>query len=141
MTGEDERLLAEIEKLLKRKLPVEHLQVEGAASARPRRERDSERRPERDSAERSGRGGGDRDRGTRRSPSRDAARSAPASKMPGFSDDAFFYEPYQPASEPEPAGASADSEGKASDETDAGKSTARRRPARAIPALLGGKKS
>jgi superfamily II DNA/RNA helicase len=149
MTGEDERLLAEIEKLLKRKLPVEHLQFEGAASSRPRRERDSERRPERDSerrperdsTDRSARGAGDRDRGARRGSSRDSARSAPQGKMPGFSDDAFFYEPYQPASEPETADASADSEGKAAGEADAGKSTARRRPARAIPALLGGKKS
>ena len=48
---------------------------------------------------------------------------------------------WKPASEPETADASADSEGKAAGEGDAGKSTARRRPARAIPALLGGKKS
>ena len=139
MTGEDERLLAEIEKLLKRKLPVEHLEVDRGGPSRSRRERDGDRRPERDSGERSGRGGAERDRGARRGQSRDAARSGAQAKVPGSSDDAFFYQPYQPASQPDAAAASEDAAAKAPGE--AAKAPTRRRPARAIPALLGGKKS
>jgi superfamily II DNA/RNA helicase len=138
MTGDDDRLLAEIEKLLKRKLPVERLEVDTGASARPRRDRDSERRPERESADRPARASADRDRGTRRSPARDASRAGSAGSTPGYSNDAFFFQPYQAAPEPEaPAGEAAKSPG----EAEAGRSGARRRPARALPALLGGKKS
>jgi ATP-dependent RNA helicase RhlE len=138
MTGDDDRLLAEIEKLLKRKLPVERLEVDTGASARPRRDRDSERRPERESTDRPPRASADRDRGSRRSPARDTSRSGSAASMPGYSNDAFFFQPYQAAPEPD---APADEAEKAPGETEAGRSGARRRPARTLPALLGGKKS
>jgi len=136
MTGDDERLLAEIEKLLKRKLPVERLEVEGAARERPRRERDEGSRG-RTAGER-GRTRDEGGRGRRGGAERGAAGARGAASMPGFSDDRFFFEPYEP--EPQAAGEKAD-EGKAGQAADeSAKAPARRRPARAVPALLGGKK-
>jgi ATP-dependent RNA helicase RhlE len=124
MTSNDERLLAEIEKLIKRKLPQENLVVE---QARIPRERPS----------------GDRDDGPRGDRGRrpESARTAPARSgppMPGFSRDPFFFTPYEPTESP-------DDESQSGQSGDAGSKTentrGRRRPAKLVPALLGGKKS
>ena len=132
MTGEDERLLAEIEKLIKRKIPVEQLEVEVGAHPRARRERDA---------------GGDRGRAPRRSgtregaPSGQRARPPSGAKMPGFSDDPFFFKPYEPAPPEDEGERAGEGAGAASEGEDKGKGSTRRRPARAVAALLGGKKS
>ncbi len=135
MTGEDERLLAEIEKLIKRKIPIERLEVEVVAHprARPRREREPREQPE---------AGGDRPvRETRRSASR-PPRAPAGGKMPGFSDDPFFYKPYEPETQHAESGddSKVDAESAAGSNGNA-RSGTRRRPARPVPALLGGKKS
>ncbi|MEK9720315.1 MAG: DEAD/DEAH box helicase [Quisquiliibacterium sp.] len=122
MTASDERLLAEIEKLIKRKLPQESLTVE--APSRAPRERAGR---DRDEVTRSERG--------RRSESARPAAARPASQMPGFSRDPFFFTPYQPTQ-------SAEEQVQSNSVAGAGDSSrARRRPARAVAALLGGKKS
>ena len=117
MTDAEERHLAEIEKLIKRKLPVEHLGVEAPPrersdrAERPRRDREGGRGPRRDE-----------DRGARRSPRPAAAPVA------GYSNDPFFFKPYE-AAEPETA-----------EVAEAAPAPARKRSARPVAALLGGGK-
>ncbi|MDT3678004.1 MAG: DEAD/DEAH box helicase [Burkholderiaceae bacterium] len=82
MTGEDERYLADIEKLLGRKLDAERLEV--AASPRSR---DRERHePGHERRARSPRGAG---------PAR--PRESLHTAVAGYSNDPFFFEPYVPA--------------------------------------------
>ncbi len=115
MTGDDERHLADIEKLLARKLSPERLEV--AAPARGR-ERERERREP----------GGER---RARSP-RSAGRPRDAAHAPvaGYSNDPFFFEPYVPAESAVDAETSVAAPERASV----------RRPRRPVAALLGGGK-
>jgi len=113
MTGEDERLLAEIEKLIKRKLPVERLDA-APTEARPRRER---REPAAEAA----------------APRRRRAESeARTPRIAGYSSDPFFYQPYE-ASTPEPETAET-----AVDAPERSTAGAARKPRRPVAALLGG---
>jgi superfamily II DNA/RNA helicase len=135
MIGEDERLLAEIEKLIKRKLPVERLGVEAPRDRdRPSGERE-EPREHRRSVERFGRNerGGRSDRGEPREPRR-GPRPA-ASAVAGLSSDPFFYKPYESAADEAAAAEEAAPSG--------GTAVAARakRPLRPLAALLGGKKA
>jgi superfamily II DNA/RNA helicase len=121
MTGSnDERLLADIEKLTKMKLAVHELSVEAVPpghrreafpprSDRPRRERSPERAD------------------------RAAPRAAPAAAAATRAEDALFYTPYEPSS-PAPA------EVAVADASAPAQAPAGRRPARPVPALLGGRK-
>jgi superfamily II DNA/RNA helicase len=114
MTGDDERYLADIEKLLGRKLPVERLEV-----ATPARARDGARREA---------GGGRRTRSAR--PAHGGREGARHTPLAGYSNDPFFFEPYVPAA---PSAAS---------ETPVGaeRVSAARRVRRPVAALLGGGK-
>ncbi len=119
MTAGDERSLADIEKLLDRKLPAERLDVGPVAGPRDRGTR-------REAPERRDRGGSRA--GHRRAP--DVAR--PASNT-GYSSDPFFFEPYvpqEPVSEAESAAGA----------TDPGHGASARKPRRPVAALLGGVK-
>ena len=116
MTGGDERLLVEIEKLIKRKLPAEPLDV-APAEARPRRER---------------RETGAEPAAPRRRRTEPEARGAPRAAT-GYSSDPFFYQPYE-AKAPESAQAAETAEGTAAN-SPAG---AARKPRRPVAALLGG---
>jgi ATP-dependent RNA helicase RhlE len=125
--GNDERLLADIEKLTKRKLPVESLSVDAATPAK-RREARTEEREERPARRR------ERDREPARS-TRTHERVLAGQPRP--SDDPLFHKPYEPEATTMPAGgAAAGSEPAGNDAARAGL----RRPARPIAALLGGKK-
>ena len=118
MTRDEERALADIEKLIKAKLPVQSLEIE---AARPPR---AEREPREARAERGG-----RSRSGRRDP---ATSGAPA--RAAVPEDPLFTAPYQetpPAQRPEP---SAD----APEADDKPRTPRRTRP---VPALLGGKRS
>jgi superfamily II DNA/RNA helicase len=137
MTAEDERLLHEIEKLIKRQLPVETLAVEApprdpesrdwpreSSRDRPRPVRDDMRgardsRPPRESRH------GDR-------PDR-ADRRPPRASIPGFSNDPFFFKPYEPS-------ATVDSSESAAGASAVSAHGVRKRPARPLAALLGGGK-
>ena len=137
MTAEDERLLHEIEKLIKRTLPVETLAVEApprdpesrdwpreSSRDRPRPVRDDMRgardsRPPRESRH------GDR-------PYR-ADRRPPRASIPGFSNDPFFFKPYEPS-------ATVDSSESAAGASAVSAHGVRKRPARPLAALLGGGK-
>ncbi|ODS98545.1 MAG: hypothetical protein ABS56_05025 [Lautropia sp. SCN 69-89] len=122
MTGNDERLLVEIEKLIKRKLPVESLDL-GPAEARPRRER-----REAPDARRERAAGAPKRR-----------RPEGESRMPrasGYSTDPFFSQPYEP-SQAEPAEAAAQA-GAAPEVPARGSVTGPRKSARPLAALLGG---
>ncbi len=118
MTGGDERLLAEIEKLIKRKLPVESLDA-GPVEARPRRERREAPEGRRERAGASAR-----------------RRPETGSRVPaavGYSTDPFFSQPY------EPQAVAATAEADAAPEAPARTSvTGPRKPARPLAALLGG---
>ncbi len=132
MIGEDERLLADIEKLIKRKLDVGSLEV-GPTEARPRRARepgDRERGERGDRGERGERGSrSDAAPARRRRAEADPRQPRPA----GYSTDPFFYTPYEPHAEAAPEAAA---------ETEAGNETARRsaprKSSRPVAALLGG---
>ncbi|MEZ5729608.1 MAG: DEAD/DEAH box helicase [Burkholderiaceae bacterium] len=126
MSGDDQRLLSEIEKLIARKLLLEDLDVPAA----PAEERRGGSRPEprerrRDRAE--GRG---RDRGGSRS---SAAQDASGRKLPGTSTDPFFYKPYEPEQAEAAETAVAEASGPAERQS-------ARRPRAPIAALLGGGK-
>ncbi len=126
MTGEDERLLAEIQKLLKRELPVQRLSGAEQSPRRARPRRDDDSTPPRPRARR------DDDAPRARSePARAPRGKALAATVPGTSDDPFFFKPYEPdaadANAPEPTPAQ-------------GAAAARKRGARPVPALLGGRK-
>ncbi|HEY5632163.1 MAG TPA: DEAD/DEAH box helicase [Burkholderiaceae bacterium] len=129
MTGEDERLLNEIQKLLKRELPMERIGrgADSARRARPRRDDEAPARPRRED---------DAPRGRRDETAARSRRDAPrgprgGSGVPGTSSDPFFFKPYVPdenaQSQPEPVA----SQGGA----------ARKRSAKSVPALLGGRKA
>jgi superfamily II DNA/RNA helicase len=124
----DERLLADIEKLTKRKLPVEDLSVEAAP---PGHRRDA--RPER--GEREARG--ERPRRPReagRDDDRAGARARPAAPAaPRVADDPFFSRPYEPPSEPVTA-AQPEAAGAAPEPA----RPPARRTTRPVAALLGG---
>ncbi len=129
MVGSDERLLDDIEKLIKRKLPVERLEV-GPVEERPRRER---REP---SGERREPGAG------RREPAGEAAaprRRRPEGESRGpramaYSSDPFFYKPYEPQAA-EPAEATAEVAAEAPARASA---SGARKSSRPVAALLGG---
>ena len=135
MVGGDERLLDDIEKLIKRKLPVERLDV-GPAEARPRRtRRDTEgerREPE-----------GERRESTRahREPAGESGapkrrRPAAEPRATAYSTDPFFFKPYEPqAAEPAEAMAGDEPAGKQDSQTSA---TGARKANRPVAALLGG---
>jgi len=121
MTGGDERLLADIERLIKRKLPVEALDVGPAETRqRPERREAPEARRERTGAPK------------RRRP--DAESRAP--RAIGVSTDPFFTEPYVPQAA-EPAGASAQA-GAPADAPARGSVAGPRKTNRPVAALLGG---
>jgi len=129
MVGGDERLLDDIEKLIKRKLPVERLDV-GPVEERPRRER---REP---SGERREPGAG------RREPAGEPAaprRRRPEGESRGpramaYSTDPFFYKPYEPQAA-EPAEATAEVAAEAPARPSA---SGARKSSRPVAALLGG---
>src|SRR5690606_36658863 len=81
----DERLLAEIEKLIKRQLPVERLDVDGGAHERPARREPREARERRDGPSEARRRSG----GAPRKP------AAPARPV-----DPLFSQPYVPQERP-----------------------------------------
>ena len=132
MTANDERLRADIQKLINRQLPPTDLYVAGGP-ADDRGERGDRPRAARGASEERGRG----DRSARARPSRDrgadgARRDPPqgSTRIAGQSIDPFFFEPYEPketgpqqTAAPKPA--------------DAGRRSDRRQRG-PIPALLGG---
>jgi superfamily II DNA/RNA helicase len=123
MCGDEDRLHADIEKLLKRKLPIETLSVEvpRTSDTDPGERRDS------GSAPRSRGRARDEVSATRRRP------EPPATKgMAGYSSDPFFYQPYEP-SEPQ-------AESAAPAPASTGPTRPSARPARPVAALLGGGK-
>lgn len=87
--GPDERLHVEIEKLLKRKLPVQDLQID----ARDRAERGRQSEAGDDGESRRASFSRDRDR-----PVRGPRDARPASPAPRAPVDPFFYQPYEPSS-------------------------------------------
>ncbi|MFN5512944.1 MAG: DEAD/DEAH box helicase [Burkholderiales bacterium] len=126
--GNDERLLADIEKLTKRKLPVETLRIE--AERRSARESDDERWRDRgERTERPDRG----DRGDRGDRSERSERYARARTLPAAPPlDPFFTQPYV---EPEPSVTAAAQPAQAAAVPLKG---AAKRPSRPVAALLGG---
>jgi len=129
MVDNDERLLVEIEKLIKRKLPPERLDV-GPAQERPRRERRDDEPAARGRASSSRRGDSAAERGG--SPRRRRPEGEPAaSRAAGYSRDPFFFEPYEPRPAEEGAAAAAP-------ETPERAQGSARRPRRPVAALLGG---
>ena len=132
MTAAEERYLAEIEKLIKRTIPVETMGVE----PRPR-ERSAERDAPRPRREREG----DREaaparrRTEERSDDRRRSRPAPA-QIPGYSNDPFFFKPYEPTAGDDPA-----QSGEGAQAPVSAQLGGRKRPARPLAALLGGKKT
>ncbi len=116
----EERYLADIEKLIKKKLIVEHLVVEASSS---RSDRSSENKYE---SKYEGRSDYSKtERGTRR----DRVRSS----LPGHSSDDFFFKPYEDLA-PTPSQLAAQAASVA-----AVRPSGVKRPVRAIPVLLGGK--
>jgi ATP-dependent RNA helicase RhlE len=125
MTGSnDDRLLADIEKLTKRKLPVQELAVDASASDEQREPREA-RRPDRDT-DRGERAGRSRYRATDDDSPRRVRPSLPP--PPRVHEDPFFTQPYEPALEAVGAGAGPSEPVR----------TAVRRPSRPVAALLGG---
>ena len=118
----DERLLVEIEKLLKRKLPSENVEVVAAARREPPGRVDRPRRAERE-----------------RYAPRAVVKSAPAGRMPGQSDDPFFFEPYRPSQPVEDDGGD-DAQPAATSALESGAGRQQRRTKPQLAALLGGKK-
>ena len=136
MTPAEERYLVEIEKLIKRQIPVEALDVPTLPrerGARPERGERSPRGERPDRGERPRREG-EEARAPRRSEDRGGARRTPRPSGPplaGYSNDPFFFKPYEaPEDEKQPA------EGDAA----AAPASGRKRPSRPVAALLGGKK-
>ncbi len=116
MTGEDERHLADIEKLLGRTLSAERLEVAAAPRSRERERREP---------------GAERRTRSPRSAAHVRGRETPHPALAGYSNDPFFFEPYVPAVAPE-----ADESAAAASE----RAGAARRPRRPVAALLGGGK-
>jgi len=98
VTRDDARLIGDIEKLIKKTIDVEALELEEAREARPRRdfsaERTPERREERVPVER---------REERVPAERTEARAAPRSHAPRPAADPFFDRPYEASSTADPA--------------------------------------
>lgn len=130
MTTDDERLHADIEKLLKRKLEVRDLAIVGAppSDAREGRGDRGERSARSDRPDRSDRA--ESGRPARRP--REERERAPRSAAPAASADPFFFKPYV---EPSASDASAPS---ASDASPASTRPGQRPARRAVAALLGG---
>ncbi len=131
MTGTDERLLDGIQKLIKREIPQQTLAIagggrpeRGAGAAGERRRDEGAPRPPRPAREPR------EERAPRPAGRPDARPRGPA--LPGFSDDPFFFKPYESA--PEETAAAAPAEG------GAGGGLRRRQASRPVAALLGGKK-
>ena len=123
MSPLDEKLLAEIEKLLKRKLPAQKIEVSASARREPPGRVDRPRRAERE-----------------RYAPRAVAKATSRSGMPGHSDDPFFFKPYEPT-QPAPAAESGDDEPvQATSALESAAGRQQRRPQRQVAALLGGKK-
>ncbi|HEY0879644.1 MAG TPA: helicase-related protein, partial [Zeimonas sp.] len=116
MTGDDERHLADIEKLLGRKLPAERLEVSAPARSREGARREPGPTERRSRAPRTPQG---------------RSREGAHGSLAGYSSDPFFFEPYVPAA-PSP-----ESEAHASAPE---RVSAARRPRRPVAALLGGGK-
>jgi superfamily II DNA/RNA helicase len=126
MTGSnDDRLLADIEKLTKRKLPAQDLAVDATTSDERREPREA-RRPDRD-ADRGERGARSRYRAADDESPRRVRPSLPP--PPRVHEDPFFTQPYEPALESVGAGGSP---------AQPVVRTAVRRPSRPVAALLGG---
>ena len=136
MTPAEERYLVEIEKLIKRQIPVEVLDVPALPRERGARSERGERSPRGERPERGERPRreGEEARAPRRTEDRGGARRTPRPSGPplaGYSDDPFFFKPYEaPEDEKQPA------EGDAA----AAPASGRKRPSRPVAALLGGKK-
>jgi ATP-dependent RNA helicase RhlE len=133
VTGADARLIADIEKLVKKKLDIEAFSVEERQERRFRRDRSDERPGER-SDDRRGerREEADGPRGAR--PVRTESRPAPVSRRPA---DPFFDKPYEAAPDAVPASW----EAKAHAAPTAGGSSSMSRfikPKRKVAFLLGG---
>lgn len=135
--GNDERLLADIEKLTKRKLPVETLQIE--APRRPAREHGDAEGRDREERFASTRGGRtdreDRDSGRSRS-WREERTARPRAAQPPL--DPFFTQPYV---EPSVAEATQVADASTLNATQPNASAGRvasKRPVRPVAALLGG---
>ncbi|RPH65907.1 MAG: DEAD/DEAH box helicase [Burkholderiales bacterium] len=130
MVGGDERLLDDIEKLIKRKLPVERLDV-GPTEARPRRQPRAAAGEARAATGEARTGSGEAPAPRRRRPEGESR----APRATGYSTDPFFYKPYEPPV-PEMAEATEGAgEGGAADRASAAEA---RKPRRAVAALLGG---
>jgi len=149
MVGGDERLLDDIERLIKRKLPVERLDV-GPAEGRPSRlrrdteglRRDTEGvRRDTEGARREPEGERRESTRARREPSGESGaprrrRPAAEPRATPYSNDPFFSRPYEPqAAEPAEAMAGDESAGKPAPEAPA---TGARKSSRPVAALLGG---
>ena len=122
MTRDDERLHGDIEKLLKRKLPMQDLIVDdpGRVARAVRAER---------------RAGEEHTHKAVRPRDKFAPGAAPA--MAGYSNDPFFFKPYEPSSAP--AGQTSASQSESERASVTGRSlTGPRKTSTAIPALLGG---
>jgi len=127
VTGDDERCLGDIEKLIKRKLPVERLEVV-PVEARARREgREAAGEPTSRGRESASRSAGSSTR--RRRPEAEPRVPRPAA----HARDPFFYEPYQPQ---QPAEGSP--EAGADAPTQRAPASGARKPRRPVAALLGG---
>ncbi|NUT13547.1 MAG: C-terminal helicase domain-containing protein, partial [Cupriavidus sp.] len=121
--GNDERLLSDIEKLIKRSIPRGKLEGFDPTGERAR-QADGERRRERGEVRRA-RGSADSEERPRR---HDHGASRQAFRA---SDDPFFSRPYEPS----PASAA---QAKAADEVAAALTRGRQAPKRPVAALLGG---
>ena len=149
MSAADERLLDGIQKLLKRELPQQTLEVAGGRPERaageshgradrpPREAREA--RPPRETREpREARETREprEARDTASAPRRDSRPSGYPSraKLPGYSQDPFFYKPYEPPTQPEAVTEEAG-------QPAGGAAMRRRQSARPVAALLGGKKA
>jgi superfamily II DNA/RNA helicase len=125
MTGDDERLHADIEKLLKRKLPIESLEVEDPG--RLNRVVRIERRA------------GEEHHHKERRPLNRMKQPMPANDLAGYSKDPFFFKPYEEPPSPEAANAAGGQGGAARPRhAHAGSITGVNRGGRVVPALLGG---
>jgi len=142
--GNDERLLAEIARLIKREMTPAPLDVGPIVRERGESGVRGGARPERAGA-RSGRGGSDSERGGRgarsrsdeASPRRQARETAGLRAAPPLRDDPLFHQPYEP---PEaPAATEAESEVLAAAANVSGRGVSgTRRPRKVVAALLGG---
>lgn len=145
MVADDQRLLADIEKLVKKTISVEKLQFERSADSSSREagrdgRKESSRPPRRESP-----------RGAAREQQRDSSRKSPldtlegrgGERMPSKNADPIFSQPYEPKAESDSTGPSSAVPVTANvSPTGAGRSglSSIRRAPRAVPAILGGKR-